>query len=116
MFGRHLLQTMNKNLVFVLTLIVLFPLLFATPYIRLRTLDNSSQLRLTNDEKVAIKNFRAARKSLSRMTSKSKSELKQRSEEFRDWNDQKLTRNAHEIDTAPHIQGELDSLTDTESL
>ena len=30
--------------------------------------------------------------------------------------DQKLTRNAHEIDTAPHIQGELDSLTDTESL
>ena len=89
MFGRHLLQTMNKNLVFVLTLIVLFPLLFATPYIRLRTLDNSSQLRLTNDEKVAIKNFRAARKSLSRMTSKSKSELKQRSEEFRDWNDQK---------------------------
>ncbi len=80
---------MNKNLVFVLTLIVLFPLLFATPYFRLRTLDNSSQLRLTNDEKVAIKNFRAARKSLSRMTSKSKSELKQRSEEFRDWNDQK---------------------------
>jgi hypothetical protein len=30
--------------------------------------------------------------------------------------DQKLTRNAHEIDTAPHNQGELDRLTDTESL
>jgi hypothetical protein len=79
----------QKTYGFVLTLIVLFALLLASPYFRLRTLDNSSQLLLTNDEKVAIKHFRSARKSLGRMKNKSKSELKQRTKELRDWNDQK---------------------------